>query len=557
MRSESPPHTGANANCSTEYSEPNSPPNSACTRNSAFCGEPAKRLRLSRQAPDQAARPLEREVVVEHRREQREDDREARQVEERRSGTRSRARRAASGERRGGLARRTLYARCGGRRMPRPELSDAALARLPHAPAASPRARARSRCRRRARRRPRALARLRGRRGLAALDSAAGEPRRWSLLAFDPLAARAAGAGRLRSRDLRALSRGSRRRRATTCRAPSAAASSARSPTTSGVRGRAPLALPAGAVGPAARVGGLYVDFVVRDERRGARAGSCWARSPATGAPSVERAARGAARAPARARERPRARRGAAAPRPARAPHAAPRSTAAHRARARELIAAGRDLPGEPRAPLHARGRAAIRSTCTRACARVNPAPYMAVRSRGVERAGCGAPAARCSRASPELLLELAEDGGALARTRPIKGTAPRAPRTRARTARAPRALLASAKDRGRAGDDRRPRAQRPRPRRAARAACASSALPRLESYARVHHLVGRRRRAARGPASTRSTCSPRSSRAARSPARRSSRAMDAIAALEGEGRGFFTGSLGFLDTRGRAASTC
>ena len=29
---------------------------------------------------------------------------------------------------------------------------------------------------------------------------------------------------------------------------------------------------------------------------------------------------------------------------------------------------------------------------------------------------------------------------------------------------------------------------------------------------------------------------------------------MDAIAALEGEGRGFFTGSLGFVDTRGHAA---
>ena len=76
---------------------------------------------------------------------------------------------------------------------------------------------------------------------------------------------------------------------------------------------------------------------------------------------------------------------------------------------------------------------------------------------------------------------------------------------------------------------------------------------PRLESYARVHHLMGD------------VVCEPRADvdgidiLAALFPGGSVTgapklRAMEIIAELEGEGRGFFTGSLGFVDTRGHAA---
>ncbi len=77
-------------------------------------------------------------------------------------------------------------------------------------------------------------------------------------------------------------------------------------------------------------------------------------------------------------------------------------------------------------------------------------------------------------------------------------------------------------------------------------------AFPHLESYASVHHLaadvVARVRPetdavdllAALFPGGS-ITGAPKLA------------AMDAIAELEGEGRGFFTGSLGFVDLRGRA----
>jgi len=77
--------------------------------------------------------------------------------------------------------------------------------------------------------------------------------------------------------------------------------------------------------------------------------------------------------------------------------------------------------------------------------------------------------------------------------------------------------------------------------------------FPRLETFATVHHLV------ADVAADVRPGVDAFDLLAALFPGGSITGApklasMDAIAELEGEGRGFFTGSLGFVDTRGHAA---
>jgi para-aminobenzoate synthetase component 1 len=150
--------------------------------------------------------------------------------------------------------------------------------------------------------------------------------------------------------------------------------------------------------------------------------------------------------------------------------------------------------------------------------------------------------------ASPELLVEF---DGRIARTRPIKGTAPRG-RDADEDARRARELLSSAKDRaelamivdlerndlGRCANAGGVRVER---------------FPHLETYASVHHLT------ADVVAEVRDDVDAVALLEALFPGGSITGApklasMDAIAALEGEGRGFFTGSLGFIDVRGKAA---
>jgi para-aminobenzoate synthetase component 1 len=175
-----------------------------------------------------------------------------------------------------------------------------------------------------------------------------------------------------------------------------------------------------------------------------------------------------------------------------------------------------------------------------------NPAPYMGFVAWEA-RDGCGAPGALLS-SSPELLLEY---DGRTARSRPIKGTAPRSSDP-AEDRRLAAGLLASAKDQAElvmiVDLVRNDLGKNARPGRVWVEGC-----PRLESYARVHHLLGD------------VVCEPAAGvdafalLAALFPGGSITgapklRAMEVIADLEGEGRGFYTGSLGFVDTRGHAA---
>jgi para-aminobenzoate synthetase component 1 len=217
--------------------------------------------------------------------------------------------------------------------------------------------------------------------------------------------------------------------------------------------------------------------------------------------------------------------------------------------RARSLIAAGelyqvnlahrftRAMEGEP-VDIYRRLR------------RVNPAPYMAYLAweRDTAAGASRFPRGALLSASPELLFEL-EAG--VARTRPIKGTAARARSSRA-DALAARALLSSAKDRAELAmivDLERNdlgRIARPGGVRVER-------FPELASYASVHHLsadVVAELRAGVDAFDVLGALFPGGSITG-APKLAS---MAAIAALEGEGRGFFTGSLGFVDTRGHAA---
>jgi para-aminobenzoate synthetase component 1 len=166
--------------------------------------------------------------------------------------------------------------------------------------------------------------------------------------------------------------------------------------------------------------------------------------------------------------------------------------------------------------------------------------------------------------ASPELLLEVgdeprdvpgdepgAEHRRRIARTRPIKGTAARSDDP-AQDARAAAQLLASAKDLAELAmivD-----LERNDLGRVARTGSVRvEAFPRLESYAGVHHLV------ADVACELRPDVDAVDALAALFPGGSITGApklasMAAIAALEGEGRGFFTGALGRIDLTGRAA---
>ena len=173
---------------------------------------------------------------------------------------------------------------------------------------------------------------------------------------------------------------------------------------------------------------------------------------------------------------------------------------------------------------------------------RAHPAPYMGfVRSAG--RAVLSA--------SMELLLELGRDGGGrYARTRPIKGTIARGASPGLDRDAAAR-LLASEKDLAELAmivD-----LERNDLGRIARAgSVAVPDFPTLESYATVHHLVADVRARPRPEADACEVLASLFPGGSITGAPKL-RAMEILADIEGEGRGFSFGSMGFLDLAGRA----
>ncbi len=381
-----------------------------------------------------------------------------------------------------------------------------------------------------------ALSRLRDRRSPVLLDSAGGSPRRFSLLAWDPLPPPPPrGLPGLRERLGRLEDRSAGR-------LPPGFPDVFRGGFLGalaydlGVAGEEMQSLPAEPWGQPRAVGGLYVDFLVRDEV----AGRNWlvlAEDPGDGRPCA--AVRREEIVDALARPHPAAR----APR-SRTPLARCVSSEEHRdriERAREAIAAGdiyqanlahrllREVEGDP-VDLYLRLR------------RCNPGPYA-----GFARFEGGAILA----ASPELLLELDRDEeGPVARTRPIKGTIPRGATPDEDRENAAR-LLASEKDLAELAmivD-----LERNDLGRVARAGSVRvEAFPRLESYASVHHLVAdvtARPEPGRDAVDVLAALFPGGSITG-APKLAS---MEVIAELEGEGRGFSYGSMGMIDLAGRA----
>ncbi|MFT7664031.1 MAG: para-aminobenzoate synthetase component 1 [Planctomycetota bacterium] len=176
-----------------------------------------------------------------------------------------------------------------------------------------------------------------------------------------------------------------------------------------------------------------------------------------------------------------------------------------------------------------------------------NPAPYAGYMSWPT---ASGSAAIMSS--SPELLLELKHVGDRReARSRPIKGTAPRSTNP-VEDKQLAEALQASAKDRAELAmivD-----LERNDLGRTARTGSVYvEEFPALRSYERVHHLT------ADVVSEPREDCDAFDVLAAVFPGGSVTGApklasMAAIAELEGEGRGFFCGSLGFVDSRGESS---
>ena len=178
-----------------------------------------------------------------------------------------------------------------------------------------------------------------------------------------------------------------------------------------------------------------------------------------------------------------------------------------------------------------------------RALREANPAPYMAYLEWGGD---CSERGALLS-ASPELLLEF---DGERAMTRPIKGTARRS-QDPFEDAQLARDLLASEKDRAELAmivDLERNDLGRV----AAIGTVEVGEFPRLESFASVHHLVADVVCQVREDVDAVTVLEALFPGGSITGAPKLA-AMAAIATHEGEGRGFFTGSLGFLDFHGRA----
>ncbi len=372
-----------------------------------------------------------------------------------------------------------------------------------------------------------ALVRLRGRGPRVLLESARGYPSRFGVLGFDPLPPRPRESVRT-PRELLAQLEPAGGDEIPGMFAGGFLGAFAYD---LGVEGERPLRCPPEPWGFPRVAGGLYVDFLVRDERER----TTWlvlGEDPGDGRAAVAQ----------RAREV----RAALATEPAAEELACGAiqravSSAEHMARVercRRFIAAG-DIY---QANLAHRMTTPVRGAPERWFARLrerNPAPYM-----GYAEFEGGA----LLSASPELLLEF---DGARARTRPIKGTIARSPEP-ALDARAREQLLASEKDRAELAMivdlERHDLGRVARP-----GGVWVEGFPHLESYARVHHLM------ADVVADVSSGVDASAVLAALFPGGSITgapklRAMEVIAELEGEGRSFYCGSLGFVDLRGHAA---
>ena len=372
------------------------------------------------------------------------------------------------------------------------------------------------------------LGMLRARRGLVALDSAGGWPGKWSWIAFEPVES---VRGETLLGALRRPRSGFDLVGTPGIPGPFAGGFIGAFAYDLGVAGEE-LALPADPWEAPLLVGGIYTDFFVFEHDTG-RTWLVLGEEP------------GADRSAARREELLALAREAVAPSPPRCFEAdgEPRrlvSAVEHRRRierARELIAAGEIYQANLAHPFEVETAGDPLDLYLRLRA-TNPAPYM-----GYLRWPDGA----LLSASPELLLEV-EDRQA--RTRPIKGTI-RRDADPAEDRRLAGELLASAKDRAELAmivD-----LERNDLGRVARTGTVRvEGFPTLRSYAGVHHLTADVRcELDPGRDALDALCSlfPGGSITGAPKLR----AMEVIAELEGEGRGFFCGSLGFLDRRGNA----
>jgi len=409
---------------------------------------------------------------------------------------------------------------------------------------------------------PRLLRALADRSGLAALDSAGGAPRRVSLVAFDPLPEALVGPLPQSIAGLRTYVAALAPEGAHEVPGPFAGGFVGALAYDLGVSGEA-LALPPAAWANPLVVGGLYTDFVVVEH----------APSDADGAP----------RAPDRAwlvlgdgdvGDRPNvaARRASIERALVDAPEVgAPRLPASRACGPLRRLVPAEEHLGRVRAVQAHIGR----GECYQAnlahryertveghpvalylrLRELAPAPYMGLvrwPARAASSAAPGWSAGALLSASPELLLQVDVDpsGVCRARTRPIKGTAPRG-RDAAEDTAQKVALLASAKDRAELAmivDLERNDLARV----AVPGTVAVAGFPTVETYRSVHHLV------ADVSATLRRECDAVDALAALFPGGSITGApklasMEVIAALEGEGRGFFCGALGALDCLGRA----
>ena len=399
-----------------------------------------------------------------------------------------------------------------------------------------------------------ALSRLRRRPGLCALDSAAGEPRRWGLVAFDPLRALSQ---RSSEGDPRALLRAALARLGPARSAvpgPFAGGFLGALSYDLGVRGERPVDVAPEPWGFPDLVGGIYGDFVVRDEARG-RAWLVLDAGAEDGRPSVEQRSAELLELLLGEPERAREPAGPAGPgepgepgeRAGLGPHARRHVSGPEHMRRIESVRRSIAEGELYQANLAHRFTAPVAADPVELYLRlrhVNPAPYMGFCTWVDPRSGPGA----LLSASPELLFEF---DGETARTRPIKGTAPRAADPEQDRLRGEQ-LLASEKDlaelvmivdleRNDLGRISRPGGVR------------VEGFPTLRSYARVHHLMADvlgEVSPGVGALEVLDALFPGGS-VTGAPKLAS---MDLIAQLEGEGRGFFCGSLGFVDTRGQSA---
>jgi para-aminobenzoate synthetase component 1 len=365
---------------------------------------------------------------------------------------------------------------------------------------------------------PELLRALRGREGLVALDSAAGEPRRWSWVGFDPR--RTLARDTLEFDELREWC--ARGPEADSVVGPFRGGFLGALSYDLGVAGEA-LRLPEDPWGTPRVLGGLYAEFFVLDHQ----AGRVWLvvgddRSEEWVDALLSQLSR---------------------PLPPRAFSSTSSlrrlvDSATHQRRiqdARALIAAGEFYQANLAHPFEVETSGAPLDLYLR-LRESNPAPYMGYLE--------GAEFALLS-SSPELLLDVR---GRSARTRPIKGTVERSADPRVDAERA-EALLTSHKDRAELAmivDLERNDLGRI----AAAGSVSVAPFPELRSYENVHHLMAdvvAELDAGRDALDALAALFPGGSITG-APKLRS---MEAIAELEGEGRGYFTGSMGFVSCSG------